>query len=154
MAQLVKNPPAMQETWVGKIPWKRERLWKRKWQPTPVLLPGKSLGQRSLVGYSLWGRKKLDMTERLYLLTYLPTPVFWRGEFHGLYSPWGRKESDDWATFSLSFVSEEPLWCKDKGTKLRHLLDFHQICSENFEIDNIFVTDKRSLAFEDYLTQH
>jgi len=51
--QVIKNLPAMQETWfslwVGKIPWRRERL---------------------------------------------PTPAFWPGEFHGLYSPWGRKESD------------------------------------------------------------
>ena len=31
--------------------------WRRKWQPTPVFLPGESHGQRSLVGYSLWGRK-------------------------------------------------------------------------------------------------
>ena len=46
--------------WVGKIPWRR------KWQPTPVLLPGKSHGRRSLVGYSLWGRKESDMTERLH----------------------------------------------------------------------------------------
>ena len=53
VAQLVKNLPAMQETWfgpwVGKIPWRRERL---------------------------------------------PTRVFWPGEFHGLYSPWGHKDSD------------------------------------------------------------
>ena len=59
----VKNPPAMQETWfdpcVGKIPWRRA------WQPTPVFLPGKSHGQRSLVGYSPWGRKESDTTERL-----------------------------------------------------------------------------------------
>ena len=34
--------------------------WRREWQPTPVLLPGKSHGQRSLVGYSPWGRKELD----------------------------------------------------------------------------------------------
>ena len=46
------------DPWVGKI------RWRRKWQSTPVLLPGKSLGQRSLVGYSPWGRKELDMTER------------------------------------------------------------------------------------------
>ena len=37
-----------------------------KWQSTPVLLPGKSHGQRSLVGYSLWGRKEPDMTEQLH----------------------------------------------------------------------------------------
>ena len=37
--------------------------WRRKWQPTPVVLPGKSHEQRSLVGYSLWGHKELDTTE-------------------------------------------------------------------------------------------
>ena len=46
--------------WIGKI------LWRRKWQPTPVLLPGKSHGQRNLVGYSPWGHKELDTTERLH----------------------------------------------------------------------------------------
>ena len=40
------------------------------WQPTPVLLPGKSYG-RSLVGYSPWGCEESDTTEQLYLLTYL-----------------------------------------------------------------------------------
>ena len=48
------------DSWVGKIPWRR------KWQSTPVLLPGKSHGQRSLVGYSPWGHKQLNMTERLH----------------------------------------------------------------------------------------
>ena len=60
VTQLVKNPPAMQETWVrswvGKIPWRRERL---------------------------------------------PTPVFWAGESHGLYSPLGHKESDTTEQLSL-----------------------------------------------------
>ena len=48
------------DPWVGKIPWRRE------WQPTPGLLPRKLHGQRSLVGYSPWGRKDSDMTERLH----------------------------------------------------------------------------------------
>ena len=39
--------------------------WRRKWQPTPVFLPGKSHGQRSLEGYSPWGLKESDTTERL-----------------------------------------------------------------------------------------
>ena len=45
----------------GKIPWGRE------WQPTPVFLPGEFHGQRSLEGYSPWGCKESDMTERLTL---------------------------------------------------------------------------------------
>ena len=64
VAQLVKNPPAMQETWVqpwdGKIPWRREKL---------------------------------------------SIPVFWPGEFHELYSPWGPKRSDMTERFSLHFTS-------------------------------------------------
>ena len=39
---------------------------KRKWQPTPVLLDGKVHGWKSLVGYSPWGHKESDMTERLH----------------------------------------------------------------------------------------
>ena len=39
------------DPWIGKIPWRRV------WQPTPVFLPGESHGQRSLAGYSPWGRK-------------------------------------------------------------------------------------------------
>ena len=39
---------------------------RRQWHPTPVLLPGKSHGQRSLVGGSPWGRTESDTTERLY----------------------------------------------------------------------------------------
>ena len=51
------------DPWVGKIPWKRT------WQPTPVLLPGEFHGQRSLVGYSPWGCKVLDMTEHMHTHT-------------------------------------------------------------------------------------
>ena len=64
VAQRLKRLPAVQETgldpWVGKIPWRR------KWQPTPVFLPGGSHGWRSLVGYSPWGHKESDTTERLH----------------------------------------------------------------------------------------
>ena len=41
--------------------------WRRKWQPTPVCLPGKSHGQRSLAGYSPWGCKESGMTKQLSL---------------------------------------------------------------------------------------
>ena len=44
------------DPWVGKIPWRR------KWHPTPVLLPGESHRGRSLVGYSPWGHKDSDTT--------------------------------------------------------------------------------------------
>ena len=53
---------------VGKIPWRR------KWQPTPVFLPGKSHRQRSLVAYSPRGRKELDMTEQFHSLSLTQEP--------------------------------------------------------------------------------
>ena len=56
-----KNPPAKAgdaedaglDPGLGKIPWRR------KWQPSPVFLPGASCGQRSLMGYSPWGHKRV-----------------------------------------------------------------------------------------------
>ena len=83
-------------------------LWRRQWHPTPVLLPGKSHGQRSLVGCSPWGLEESDTTEAtsLSLFTFMhwrrqwqPTPVLLPGESHGRRnlvgcSPWGLEESD------------------------------------------------------------
>ena len=69
VAQLVKTPPAMRETWVQKIPWRRERL---------------------------------------------PTLVFRPGEFHGLYSPQGRTESDATERLSLSSL-ESSSWEGGRG---------------------------------------
>ena len=46
-------------------------IWRRKWQSTSALLPGKSHGGRTLIGYSPWGRKKSDTTERLHFLFFL-----------------------------------------------------------------------------------
>ena len=64
MALVVKNPPATAgdmrlrfDPWVGKVPWRR------KCQPSPVFLPGKSLGQRNLAGYNPYGLTEWDTTE-------------------------------------------------------------------------------------------
>ena len=64
---VVKNPPvsAADGKDSGSILGSRRIAWRRKWQPTPVLLPGKSHGRRSLVGYSPWGCKELDTTEHV-----------------------------------------------------------------------------------------
>ena len=56
------------DPWVGKIPWGR------KWHPTPVFLRGESYGQKSLVGYSPWSCKELDMTEQLSMHTNTEIP--------------------------------------------------------------------------------
>ena len=53
----VKNPPAVQEMWVN--PWIDKIPWRREWYPIPVFVPGESHGERSLVGYSPWGCKRV-----------------------------------------------------------------------------------------------
>ena len=63
--------------------------WRRKWQPTPVFLPGKSHRQRSLVGYSPWGHKKSDTSERLhfhFLARHLVANIWTTGHLRALLS--------------------------------------------------------------------
>ena len=64
MAQAVQNPPAIQKTqepWVRSLGW--EDPLEEEMATTPVFLPGKSHGQRSLAGYSPQGHKESDTTE-------------------------------------------------------------------------------------------
>ena len=63
LAQLVKNPPAMWETWVRSLGWKIP--WRRKWQPTPVFLPGESPWTEESGELQSTGSQELDTTERL-----------------------------------------------------------------------------------------
>ena len=79
-------------------PWVRKIPWRRKWQPTPIFLPGESYEGRSLVGYSPWGHKQLDTTEHFHfhcqchsiILTGNPMDgVAWWATVHGV-----AKESD------------------------------------------------------------
>ena len=65
VAQMVKNLSAMQETQVQSLGW--EDPLEEEMETTLVFLPWKSHGRRSLVGYSPWGHKESDMTERLSL---------------------------------------------------------------------------------------
>ena len=66
VAQMVKHLSTMWETQVRSLVGKI--LWRRKWQPTPVLLLGKSHGWRRLIGYSPWGCKESDTTEQLHFI--------------------------------------------------------------------------------------
>ena len=98
----VKNPPVKQETQVrspgGDDPWRRA------WQPTPVFLSGESHGLRSMVGYSPWGRKESDTTERLHFHV-------WMWELYCEES-WALKNWCFW-TVVLEKTLESPLDCKE-----------------------------------------
>ena len=74
----------------GSIPGLERFPWRRKWQPTPIFLPGESHGQRSLAGYSPQGCKKSDTTKRLHIS-------------HSLYKPLFREIQEVW--FSSAAVS-------------------------------------------------
>ena len=77
--QLVKNLPAMQKTQVWSLVWKIP--WRRKWQHTPVFLPWKSNGERSLAGYCPWGHKNQTP-----LSDYTTTCLLWG--FPGVSDAW------------------------------------------------------------------
>ena len=66
MASLVKNLPAIQETWVQSL-GQEDPLESKEWQLNSVLLPGELHGQQSLAGYSPWDYKESDLTEQLSL---------------------------------------------------------------------------------------
>ena len=53
------------------------KIWRKEWLPTPILLPGESHGQRSLVGYSPWVCKELDMTKQLIQYQFITFYTFW-----------------------------------------------------------------------------
>ena len=90
--------------------------WRRKWQPTPVFLPGESQGRGSLVGFCLWGRTESDTTEMtLQQQQQQPTPVFLPGESHG-----GR-----------SLVGCSPRGCKESDTTERLHFHFLEIIANN-----------------------
>ena len=85
MAQQVKNLPTIQEICRrhGFNPWVKKMPWRRKCQPTPIFLPVKSHGERSLVGYSSKGSKESDMTEhaqrhKSLIIAILGNSVIWK----------------------------------------------------------------------------
>ena len=112
VVQTVKNPPAMRKRprfnpWVGKIPWRRA------WLPTPVSLPGES----PLVGYSPWGHKELDMTERLN-----------KGGQWGLYS-WSYRTATQGERALKQLLSQ-------RHSKRQQTLELHSFCEGRLLMDH------------------
>ena len=104
ITQLVKNPPAIQETLIQFLGW--EDHWRRDKLLTPVFLgfPCGSAGKKICLqcrrpGFDPWAVKIPWRREKV------PTPVFWPGESLGLYRLWGCKELDRTERLSLSHSS-------------------------------------------------
>ena len=107
--------------WVGKIPWRRDRL------STPVFLPGESHRQRSFMGYSPWGCKESDVTEQV-TLQYWQLIVIWKLRILPVYMSRSFAGPDHSSLFTGAQFREECLrwfhWRKSKpcSGSLRHSL--------------------------------
>ena len=129
---MVKNLPAMQQRRVWSLGG--EDSWRRKWQATPVFLPGKSHGEKSLAGYSSWGLQKSQrrlsywtttlvltgqqMPRMTSLFLFLSTCksffslLFWLSHIQwgilvprpGIYAPWGAS-LESWTTRKFPSLS-------------------------------------------------
>ena len=94
-------------------PWVRKILWRRKWQPTPVLLPGKSHGRRRVVGYSPWRLKESDTTEWLHFyISYFLYIVFAYQKFND------ENRDSNLHTLIYSTISAEWVFEKDSFFRL------------------------------------
>ena len=137
LAQRLKHLPGMRETRVRSLG--REDPWRRKWQPIPVLLPGESHGRRSLIGYSPWGLKESDTTERLHTFT----PSFVRILFIV-----GLRTSIDLKTASLQFIFLEiESACVKNDIQLNGVIlgknNWHHVsCAFNFIIIQFIVCSR------------
>ena len=103
-------------------PWVRKIPWRRKWQPTPVFLPGKSHGQRSLAGCSLWGHKESNTTEHIahtYKVNYIRWPLNNTGlnlwfHLHGDFFP-----------INVYYIPQNLLFVKSEDGELQLTIKLH-----------------------------
>ena len=119
VALVVKNPPARFDPWVRKIAWRRKR------QPTSVFLPGKSLGQRSLLGYGPQGRKRVG---------------------HRL-----TQNSNNKADQLSGSQLRKLLQLKSKNECLKTVLDFTDTSKENSLYERIYIVYKKQMVCFGYM---
>ena len=113
----------------GFDPWVRKIPWERKWQPIPVLLPGKSHGQRSLVGHRPSNHKELDPTEHMCMKNRWCEKRFWTYPFKNY------QNGKD----TLKTLQQFILWEKITQQDALHILGPQQL-SVCFDLTWIFKT--------------
>ena len=103
-----------------------ESPWRRKWQPTPVFLPGESHRQRNLEGYSPWGCKESDTTERVHYEVHLVKAMAFPVVMYGCES-WSIKKAEH------RRIDAFELWVLEKT--LESPLDYKEIQPVNLKGD-------------------
>ena len=97
-------------------------MWKRQWHPTPVLLPGKCHGWRSLAGYSPWGCKESDTTKQLHFLSF-SYPVDKRDEQTRHRDPWCERRTPPVSAKRGCLGGEAQVFLLDWSVIKRHSSD-------------------------------
>ena len=100
------EPLRVGHDWATSLSFFTLMQWRRKWQHTPVFLPGESQGQRSLLGCRLWGRTESDMTDAA--ASTITWKIPWTEEPGRLQSMGSQKAGQDWAT-SLLFKDQRQM---------------------------------------------
>ena len=127
-AQTVENLPVKQATWfnrwVGRIPWRGE------WQPTPVFLPGKSHGQRSLAGYRHWVCREMDGRDWALMHAFMMTLYMWI-TIKGTQWGWNCLTHYPTVAHRISPLMTYPLGLQClRSRKLKGSLPHHDKCSQ------------------------
>ena len=122
-------------------------IWRRQWQPTPVLLPGKFHGRRSLVGYNPWGREESDTTQQLHFyfhslekeMATRSSVLAWRipvtAEPGGLLSMGPHRVRHDWSDLAAA-ASSIALEVLEVATYLDHSKDRFSLSSNSLMLKN------------------
>ena len=125
MAQMVKTPPAMQETWVQSLSWEDPQTsWRRKRQPTPVFLPGEFHGQRRLVGSSRRAEKS-----RIWLSDY---------HFHKIYFVSNSNCSFHLGFHLFIFLIGKYVWMHAHSYVSVHTHNIRTICTYIQHMDHLY----------------
>ena len=130
------------------LTWYELHWWRRQWHPTPVLLPRKSHGQRSLVGCSPWGREESDRTERLNCHFHFhalekemathSSVLAWRipgtGEPGGLLSVASHRVRHDWSDLAGKAGVLQSMGSQRVGQDMTEWLNWTKLTKLNFPV--------------------
>ena len=125
-------------------------IWRRQWQPTPVLLPGKSHGQRSMIGHCPWGCKESDTTEPLHF----PFLSFHSDHLHELDPDAGkdwRQKEEEVAVDEIDSITDSRDMNLSKLQEIVKDTAVHGIAKSQTWLSNWTTTTYKLIAYLEYM---